>query len=49
MKTNPDGTIKISSIRNGLHFHTQLTTRMQIRRNRKKYTRKIKHKNRDEQ
>ena len=48
MKTNPDGTIKLSSIRNEFHFQTQLNTRMQIRRNRKKYTRKVKHKGQTE-
>lgn len=48
MKTNPDGTIKVSSIRNEFHFNVQRTTRMQIRRNRKKYTRKVKHKGQTE-
>ncbi len=47
MKKNKDGSIKVSSIPNELHFHTQLTTRMQIQKNRKKYTRKIKHKKKE--
>jgi len=37
-----------SKVRNELHFEVQKNTRMNIFRNRKKYTRKTKHKNRED-
>lgn len=46
-----DNVIHISNsdlhIRNELHFQTQLNTRAQIFKDKKKYTRKKKHKNAD--
>ncbi len=38
-------TIKPTAKRNEMHFEVQRTTRAHIFRDRKKYTRKIKHKN----
>ena len=38
--------VKANDARNELHFEIQRNTKAQVYRNRKKYTRKVKHKNR---